>query len=72
MHAHRMQAGNYFLVPFDPPIEFVGAKKLRFKSAYVKYELLNSKELFEPLLAARGKALAGDNVVPINQNKDAA
>lgn len=72
--AHRMQACNYFLVPFDPPIEFIGAKKLRFKSAYVKYELLNDKEIFEPMLARRGQALAGDNVIPINQstNKDAA
>lgn len=64
---HRMQSSNYFLVPFDPPVEYVGEKKLRFKSAYVKYDLLNSKEVFEALLAERGNLLAGSNVVPLKK-----
>lgn len=63
--AHRMQASNYFLVPFDPPVEYIGLKRLRFKSAYVKYDLLNSREEYERLIAERGQELAGTNVVPM-------
>lgn len=63
---HRMQSSNYFVVPFDPPLEFIGIRRLRYKAAYAKYELLNSKEEMDALIRERGRLLA-DNVAILAQ-----
>jgi len=71
---HRLQTSGYFVYPLTPALEFKGTsnqKTLKFKTAFIKYELMHEKERYTALLQERGNLLAND-VAILHQSQPSA